>query len=260
MATFPAFLDTCTLFGAYLCDTLLRLAEAGTYRPLWSAGVLDELERNLVERGLAKEAVSYRIREMSRSFPDAAVHGYETLTESMTCDRKDRHVLAAAVRGDAEVLVTFNTSDFPDTATSVYDITVVHPDDFLLDQLDLYPGATVAALRGQARRPPSSPGPAGVRHPEDQTAPEDITPHPQLGALLTQPGQLGPLIRAQLTAASLPPPPVRTDPVPQRALIDTQLPGHPRDRLPGLPDQPHRALPEVLIELPPHLCHRHSPS
>lgn len=36
MATFPAFLDTCTLFGAYLCDTLLRLAEAGTFCPQWS--------------------------------------------------------------------------------------------------------------------------------------------------------------------------------------------------------------------------------
>jgi hypothetical protein len=59
--------------------------------------------------------------------------------------------LAAAVRGDAEILVTFNTGDFPDTATSVHDITVVHPDGFLLDRLDLYPGATVAALRVQAR-------------------------------------------------------------------------------------------------------------
>jgi hypothetical protein len=56
MATFPAFPGTCALYGAYLYDTLLCLAEAGTYRPLWSAGVLDELERNLLERGLQKEA------------------------------------------------------------------------------------------------------------------------------------------------------------------------------------------------------------
>lgn len=143
MATFPAFLDTCTLFGAYLCDTLLRLAEAGTFRPLWSAGVLGELERNLVDkRGLGKEAVLYRIGEMRRSFPDAEVRGYEDLTESMTCDAKDRHVLAAAVRGRAEVLVTVNTDDFPYASTAPYDLVVVHPDDFLLDQLDLYPGAT----------------------------------------------------------------------------------------------------------------------
>jgi hypothetical protein len=31
---FPAFLDACTLYPAYLCDTLLRLAEASAYRPL----------------------------------------------------------------------------------------------------------------------------------------------------------------------------------------------------------------------------------
>lgn len=59
MAMFPAFLDTCSIFPAYLCDTLLRLAEAGTYRPLWSAGVLEELQRNLVEqRGLSGKAVA----------------------------------------------------------------------------------------------------------------------------------------------------------------------------------------------------------
>jgi hypothetical protein len=88
---------------------------------------------------------------MRRSFPDAEVRGYESLTDSMTCDPKDRHVLAAAIRGDAAVLVTFNTEDFPDSSTVAYDLTVVHPDNFLLDQLDLYPGATLAALRLQVQ-------------------------------------------------------------------------------------------------------------
>jgi predicted nucleic acid-binding protein len=151
MARFPGFLDTCSIFPAYLCDTLLRLAEAGTYRPLWSAGVLEELKRNLAEeRGLSSEAVTHRISEMRRAFPDAEASGYDTLIDAMTCDPKDRHVLAAAVRGGAEVLVTFNTSDFPPKSTGDFDIAVVHPDDFLLDQLDLYPGLTVAALRAQA--------------------------------------------------------------------------------------------------------------
>jgi predicted nucleic acid-binding protein len=114
MARFPALLDTCALYGAYLCDTLLRLAEAGTYRPLWSAGIMDELRHSLGEgRGLPADAIDHRIAEMQRSFPDAEVRGYETLAEAMTCDPKDRHVLAAAVRGDAEVLVTFNVGDFP---------------------------------------------------------------------------------------------------------------------------------------------------
>jgi predicted nucleic acid-binding protein len=151
MAMFPAFLDTCTPYGAYLCDSLLRLADAGTYRPLWSADILDELERALADRGLPADAVRYRIGEMRRAFPDAEVRGYQNIVDTMTCDPKDRHVLAAAVRSDTAVLVTFNIGDFPDTSTAAYDITVVHPDDFLLDQLDLYPGHTVAALRDQAR-------------------------------------------------------------------------------------------------------------
>ena len=79
MAMFPAFLDTCTLYGAYLRDSLLRLAEAGTYRPLWSADVLDELKRVLVAHGLAADAVKYRIGEMRRAFPDAEVRGYENI-------------------------------------------------------------------------------------------------------------------------------------------------------------------------------------
>ena len=150
MTPFPAFIDTNCLFGAYLCDTLLRLAEAGIYRPLWSAGVLEELERNLLRRGLSPDAVSYRIGQMRLWFPDAEVCGYESLIDAMTCDEKDRHVLAAAVRAEAQVLVTFNGADFPDTSLSQYDIVVSSPDDFLLDQLDLYPGHVIAALRAQA--------------------------------------------------------------------------------------------------------------
>ena len=119
MATFPAFLDTCALYGAYLCDTLLCLAEATTFRPLWSADVLEELGRNLLKLGLAEEAVERRIGEMRRWFPDAMVRGYEDLAQNMSCDPKDRHVLAAAVRGNAEVLVTFNLKDFPEESTAI---------------------------------------------------------------------------------------------------------------------------------------------
>jgi len=147
---FPVLLDTNVLFGAYLCDTVLRLAEAETFRPLWSEGILEELGRNLVVRGLLAEHVERRIAQMRRAFPDALVDGYEPLVASMTCDPKDRHVLAAAVRANAEVLVTFNLSDFPPESTDPYDISAVHPDDFLLDQLDLYPGSTLRALRAQS--------------------------------------------------------------------------------------------------------------
>ncbi|MGO1544785.1 MAG: PIN domain-containing protein [Gulosibacter sp.] len=144
---FPAFLDTCTVFGGALNDLLLTLAERRTFRPLWSRGVLAELERNLVKRGLSHEAVRRRIDAMQAAFPDAEVHGYEALTEQMLCDDDDKHVLAVAVRSNAAVLVTFNLRHFPAPALHPYDIEVVHPDEFLLDQLDLHRAETLSAVR-----------------------------------------------------------------------------------------------------------------
>jgi hypothetical protein len=91
----------------------------------------------------------------------AEVNSYESIIDSMTCHPKDRHVLAAAVRGGAQVLVTFNLDDFPDTASAPHDIAVVSPDSFLLDQLDLYPAKVGRALvlqMTEARRPPLTMG------------------------------------------------------------------------------------------------------
>lgn len=87
------------------------------------------------------------------------VTGYESLIDGMANDPKDRHVLAAAVRANAEVIVTYNLRDFPEPALKPYDILAVHPDDFLLDQLDLYAGLTVAVIEQQAasyRREPTT--------------------------------------------------------------------------------------------------------
>ncbi|MCL2467709.1 MAG: PIN domain-containing protein [Micrococcales bacterium] len=157
---FPVFLDTCTIFGAALNDLLLTLAERNTYRPLWSADVLTELRRNLVKYGIDEEAVDHRIAAMGDAFPDAEVTGYADLVAQMTCHDKDRHVLAAAVRGGAAIIVTFNLADFPDSALAPYKIAVVHPDDFLLDQLDLFPAVVADAVGDIAaayERPPMTP-------------------------------------------------------------------------------------------------------
>ena len=134
--SFPAFFDTNVLYGALLNDFILELADRGLFRPLWSKDVLFELAKNLVKHD----------GTMERYFADATVTGYDHLVASMTNDEKDRHVLAAAVRGGAEVLVTFNTKHFPAEAVEPFDLEVVHPDDFLLDQLDLYHAATLRAL------------------------------------------------------------------------------------------------------------------
>jgi len=91
----------------------LSIAEEGVYRPLWSEHVLAELRRNLVKAGAKQEAVEHRVGQMAVYFPDARVTSYEELISSMTNDPEDRHVLAAAVAGRADVLVTENLKDFP---------------------------------------------------------------------------------------------------------------------------------------------------
>ncbi len=149
---FPVFFDTCVLFKAYVCDTILTVAEDGSFRPLWSERVLEELARNLVRRGLTPGQVDHRISQMRACFPDAVVSGYDDLIDAMTNDPKDRHVLAAAVRGGAELLVTENIGDFPEAALKPYGLEVVTQDEFLLDQLDLAPPVVLDSLRRQASR------------------------------------------------------------------------------------------------------------
>lgn len=148
---FTVVLDTCVLYPAHLRDTLLRLAERGLYRALWSDDIIDELRRNLVEASIDAGSVDRLTREMARAFPDAAVTSYRSLIDGLTCDPKDRHVLAAAVRAGAGAIVTHNNDDFPPDSVEPYEIEVIHPDTFLLDLLDLAPGAVIDELRVQAR-------------------------------------------------------------------------------------------------------------
>ena len=127
--TISAMLDACVLYPVYLCDTFLRLAEADLFRPQWSAEIVNEVRRNLVARGVPENAVDRRMAAMDRYFPDASITEFETLIEEMTNDPKDRHVLAAAVRGQAAVVVTFNVSDFPTPALKPFEVIAMHPDD-----------------------------------------------------------------------------------------------------------------------------------
>ena len=148
--SFPVFLDTCVLYPVTLADLILRIAEAGVFRPHWSADILDELTRNLADiPGVGPESAARRVDAMVAAFPDASVTGYESLVDGMSCHEKDRHVLAAAVHSDCQVIVTFNLKDFPPESLDTHRLEVVSPDDFLLDQVDLYPRAVTTCLRQQ---------------------------------------------------------------------------------------------------------------
>ena len=156
---FEVVLDTCALYPAHLRDTLLRLAERGLYRTLWSGEIIEELDRSLIRAGISPDSVERLIAEMRGAFPDAEVTGYLPLVDSMTCDHKDRHVLAAAVRSNAAAVVTFNVGDFPSASTDPFDVDIIHPDAFLLDLLDLVPPIVIAEIRDQAaanRREPQT--------------------------------------------------------------------------------------------------------
>jgi hypothetical protein len=89
---------------------------------------------------------------MSIHFPAANVTGYEPLVAGMLISPSDRHVLAAAVRGHADVIVTENVKDFPAEHVELYDVAVSHQDVFLLDLLDLDPVAVRRALTRQVSR------------------------------------------------------------------------------------------------------------
>lgn len=150
-------LDACVLAPSPLFDTLLRLAEADFFSPIWSEEILDETLRTITEKlGVASVAANKRIETMRRTFPGAMTDGFDALIPQLANHPKDRHVLAAAIHVGASVIVTANLKDFPEVAVSPYAITIVHPDDFLLGLLDSEPDDVISVLRQQredAQRP-----------------------------------------------------------------------------------------------------------
>lgn len=151
-AIFPVVLDACVLIPMPLADTLLRLAAGPRlYLPRWTDEILAEVSRNLQEHfGLSAQQAAYRESEVRRHFPEALVSGYKELIPSMTNSEKDRHVLAAAVRSRAELIVTYNAKDFPQSALAPYSIVVQGPSAFLTSLYGLDPEAIVQTLEQQA--------------------------------------------------------------------------------------------------------------
>lgn len=149
-----AVLDACVLYPIGLRDTLLNVAEGGCFRVLWTEEILAETSRNIVEdtAGLTAEHLDKTFAAMRRSFPEAMVEDYEHLVGSMANHPKDRHVLAAAVAAEADVIVTLNTRHFPPEACDPHEITVQTPDALLCDIFEAWPELVAEVLVAQARR------------------------------------------------------------------------------------------------------------
>ncbi|MFC0449436.1 PIN domain-containing protein [Rhodococcus jostii] len=150
MATFRVVLDANVMLPQALNDLLLTLADAELFRPVWTPDLLDEVERNLSgERfGKSPDEAARRVQQMRRAFPFAEEEscGYRALIPAMTNDPKDRHVLAAAVRSGAALIVTANPTDFPPSTLDPFDVEAIHPDEFLCDQIDLDPEAVFECM------------------------------------------------------------------------------------------------------------------
>src|SRR5438552_2445019 len=97
---------------------------------------------------------------MNEAVRDCLVTGYEDLIDFLSLpDPDDRHVLAAAIRAGADVIVTCNLADFPAEALARFDIAAQHPDDFLIYLLDQASGIVCAAVKRQReslRNPPKT--------------------------------------------------------------------------------------------------------
>lgn len=152
LSSFGVVLDACVLIPATLRDTLLRAVEKGMYRLHWNDEILDEVRRNLVKREMTSpEDAQDLIDQMSYFFDEANVRGYEALIPAMTNDKKDRHVLAAAVISRSQVIVTSNIKDFPPASLAPFGIETQTPDEFLTNLFYLNPKLMQEILREQAR-------------------------------------------------------------------------------------------------------------
>lgn len=126
-------LDTCVLYPAVLRDFLLTLAARGLFEPLWSHGVAAELlglvaRRNPSELGKVQALLS----RMAERWPDGQTAPGEADPPGLP-DHTDRHVLAAAIAGKADVILTDNWRDFPNASLAPHGLRAITPDDFVME-------------------------------------------------------------------------------------------------------------------------------
>jgi len=161
---YTAVLDACVLYPAPLRDLLMSLAVEGMYGARWTAQIHDEWIRNLAAKrpDLDKQKLLHTISLMNEAVEDALVENYQYLIPTLALpDPDDRHVLAAAIVGHADAIVTFNLKDFPEQSLSQHSIEILHPDDFLIAQYDLDQIRMLKVIktcRIKLRNPPKSAG------------------------------------------------------------------------------------------------------
>ncbi len=157
---FTILVDACSLFSPLTRNVLLSLAEGEFFRLRWSAEILNEVER-AIARSYARKGVddgaerAARARSaMERAFEEAAVTGYEALLSKLgeLPDANDAHVIAAALRARASVIVTENLKHFPERVLKPLDLEAKTADEFIADTIDLDVGRAISVIRQMRER------------------------------------------------------------------------------------------------------------
>ena len=155
MSHLIAIYDACVLYPAPLRDLLIGLAATALFKARWTDQIHEEWIRNLL---IARPDISPHLltrtrKLMNLAIEDCLVTNYEPLIANLHLpDTDDRHVLAAAIQANAEVIVTFNQKDFPEKILLQYGIVSKHPDHFIVDIIQLNPNITVQAIHNQRAR------------------------------------------------------------------------------------------------------------
>ncbi len=135
---FTCVLDTCVIYPVDSRDLLLWFAHFDLYRPKWSKTIFDELFTVMLDKGMPHERATKQIERINSAFPDAMVTNYEHLIETLSLpDKKDCHVVAAAIKSDANLIVTNNLKDFDNDYLSRFGLYAKNADDFITDTIDL---------------------------------------------------------------------------------------------------------------------------
>ncbi len=157
-----ALLDACVLYPPSLRDLLMRLASFGAYSPRITEDIHAEWIRNVLadNPNVTSGQLDRTRRLMNHVAPDCLVSGYEEYISRLSLpDAADRHVLAAAIKAGAAIIVTFNLSDFPMTTLLEYGIEPLHPDIFLSALFDDEPSLFLQAAlshRASLKKPPKT--------------------------------------------------------------------------------------------------------
>ncbi|HEY9039398.1 MAG TPA: PIN domain-containing protein [Roseovarius sp.] len=152
-----ALLDTCVIYPTVMRQMLLRTAHAGAFTPLWSARIIAEWQRAVVKLGpdgIAQAGAEAAL--MGAAWPKAEVTWPPSLEARLWLpDPADTHVLAAAIAGSADVIVTLNAKDFPRRILAEEGVSRVDPDALLHGIWQAQPDMMTqvgAAVLDEARR------------------------------------------------------------------------------------------------------------